>query len=52
MENISLSTQLVQAVVNYLATKPYQETFQLIQAISQAAQVKPQEVKTEEKEHD
>lgn len=48
MENINLSTQLVQAIVNYLATKPYQETFQLIQAIAQAAKVKPEEVKVEE----
>lgn len=49
MPEIKLSVELVQAIANYLATKPYAEVFQLINAIGKAAQVKPEE-KKEEKE--
>ena len=46
MEKITLSTQLVNAVLGYLGARPYQEVFQLIQAIQDAA--KAEEPKTEE----
>jgi hypothetical protein len=35
MEKLSLSVQLVNAVASYLATKPYQEVFQLLQGLQQ-----------------
>jgi hypothetical protein len=37
MENITLSTQLVNAVMGYLGTRPYQEVFQLIGALQDEA---------------
>lgn len=45
MENIQISTQLANAVLAYLGTRPYQEVFQLISALQQEAQsqAKPQE---------
>lgn len=36
-QKIELSLPLVNAVLQYLGTKPYQETFQLIQAIQEQA---------------
>jgi hypothetical protein len=36
-QKIALSLNLVNAVVQFLGTKPYQETFQLIQAIQEQA---------------
>ena len=38
MEKVSLSVNLVNAIGQYLATKPFQEVFQLIQAIQQESQ--------------
>jgi hypothetical protein len=38
MEKISLSLNLVNAVMQYLGTKPFQEVFQLVQAIQQESQ--------------
>lgn len=38
MEKVSLSVQLVNAVMQYLGTKPFQEVFQLIQAVQQETQ--------------
>lgn len=38
MNDIKLSTQLVNAILQYLGTKPYQEVFQLIEAIQKEAQ--------------
>ena len=37
MEKITLSTQLVNAVMGYLGTRPYQEVFQLIDALQKEA---------------
>ena len=37
MENITLSTQLVNAVMGYLGTRPYQEVFQLIDGLQKEA---------------
>jgi len=44
-----LSAELLQAIVNYLATKPYQEVFMLIQNIIGEVNIKP-ENKPEEEE--
>lgn len=37
-EKISLSTNLINAVLQYLGTKPFAEVSQLIQAVQQEAQ--------------
>jgi hypothetical protein len=36
-QKIALSLNLVNAVIQFLGTKPYQETYQLIQAIQEQA---------------
>jgi hypothetical protein len=48
-EQITLSTPLVNGILQYLGTRPYGEVFQLIQAIQEQAapQVKPQETEAE-----
>ena len=38
MEKLTLSTQLVNQILGYLGTRPYQETFQLIDALQKEAQ--------------
>ena len=38
MEKITLSTQLVNQIMAYLGTKPFQEVFQLIEAVQKEAQ--------------
>jgi len=43
--DIKLSVNTVNQILGYLGTRPYQEVFQLIQAIQEAA--KPQEPKDE-----
>jgi hypothetical protein len=49
MENITLSTQLVNSILQYLGNRPYVETAQLITSIQKEAefQVKPEEAKNE-----
>ena len=44
MEKITLSTQLINAVMGYLGTRPYQEVFQLIDSLQTEAknQIQPQ----------
>jgi len=37
MEKITLSTQLVNAVLQYLGSRPFAEVFQLIEAIQKEA---------------
>jgi hypothetical protein len=37
MEKITLTTQLVNAVMGYLGTRPYQEVFQLIEGLQNEA---------------
>jgi hypothetical protein len=37
MDKITLSTQLVNAVLGYLGTRPYQEVFQLIEGLQNEA---------------
>jgi len=38
MENINLSTQLINKIMAYLGTRPYQEVFQIIAEIQKEAQ--------------
>ena len=37
MEKITLSTQLVNGILQYLGTRPYGEVFQIIEAIQKEA---------------
>ena len=47
MEKISLSTNLVNGILQYLGTQPYTQVFQLIQGIQQEAQSQAQPEKVE-----
>jgi len=38
MDKLTLSTQLVNALLGYLGARPYQEVFQLIEALQKEAQ--------------
>jgi len=37
-EKLTLSTQLVNQILGYLGSRPYQETFQIIEALQKEAQ--------------
>jgi hypothetical protein len=37
-EKLTLSTQLVNQILGYLGSRPYQETFQIIDALQKEAQ--------------
>ena len=41
MNEIKLSTQLVNAILQYLGTRPYTEVFQVIEAIQNEAKNQP-----------
>jgi hypothetical protein len=41
METLQISTQLLNAVIGYLGTRPYQEAYQLIQALQEEAKNQP-----------
>ena len=41
MEKLQLSTQLLNSIMGYLGTRPYQEVFQLIEAIQKEAKEQP-----------
>ena len=45
--NLQLPIETVNQVLGYLGTRPYQEVFQLIQAIQEAAKPKEAEQKEE-----
>jgi hypothetical protein len=49
MDKLTLSTQLVNALLGYLGARPYQEVFQLIEALQKEAknQVQAEEQKAE-----
>ena len=38
MEKLQISAQLLNSVIGYLGTRPYQEVFQLIQELQKEAQ--------------
>jgi len=42
MEKINLSVQLLNSIMGYLGTRPYQEVFQLIEAIQKEAKEQPE----------
>ena len=46
--NVNLSTELVQAILNYLAQRPYGEVFQLINAVQAEAQAAKADAPAEE----
>jgi len=48
MENINLSTQLINKVMAYLGTRPYQEVFQIISEIQKEAETQVNPKPTEE----
>jgi hypothetical protein len=50
MEKITLSTQLVNAVLGYLGARPYQEVFQLIEGLQNEAKNQVQPTVEEPKE--
>jgi len=50
MEKITLSTQLVNAVLGYLGARPYQEVFQLIEGLQNEAKNQVQAAVEEPKE--
>ena len=43
MEKITLSTNLVNAILQYLGTRPYADVFQIIEAVQKEAKEKPTE---------
>jgi hypothetical protein len=45
---MNLSTELVQAILNYLAQRPYGEVFQLINAVQAEAQAAKADASIEE----
>jgi hypothetical protein len=46
--NLQLSIELANQILGYLGTRPYQEVFQLIQAIQEAAKPKEPEARNDE----
>ena len=46
---ISLPVDLINQVLGYLGTRPYQEVYQLVQAIQEAA--KPKDIEIAEREN-
>lgn len=47
MEKITLSTQLVNAIIGYLGSRPYQEVFQLVEAMQKEAKQQQESQPTE-----
>jgi hypothetical protein len=41
MDQVTLSTQLINSVLQYLGSRPYAEVFQVIEAIQKEAQNQP-----------
>jgi hypothetical protein len=42
MEKLQISAQLLNAVIGYLGTRPYQEVFQLVEGLQAEAKSQPQ----------
>jgi hypothetical protein len=47
MDKITLSTQLLNAILGYLGKRPYEETFQLIDAVQKEAKEQLEKPKEE-----
>lgn len=43
MENLFISVNLINAVLQYLGTQPYQNVYQLIEALQKEAKEQPKE---------
>lgn len=41
MKTLQISEQLLNAIINYLGTRPYQEVFQVIEALQNEAKNQP-----------
>ena len=41
MEKLQITTQLLNSIMGYLGTRPYQEVYQLIEAIQKEAKDQP-----------
>jgi hypothetical protein len=41
MEKIQVSTNLLNAILQYLGTRPYQEVFQIVEALQNEAKAQP-----------
>jgi hypothetical protein len=48
MEKLNLSIQLVNQIMGYLGTRPYQEVFQLVDALQKEAQANTNPISTPE----
>ena len=48
MDKISISVQTLNQVMGYLGTRPYQEVFQLVEAIQKEAQANTNPISTSE----
>lgn len=48
METLQISAQLLNAVIGYLGSRPYQETYQLIQALQNEASNQPKPAEAEQ----
>ena len=48
MEKLQISAQLLNAVIGYLGTRPYQEVFQLVEAMQKEAQATTNPISTSE----
>jgi hypothetical protein len=42
MEKLQISAQLLNSIIGYLGTRPYQEVFQLVEALQAEAKNQPQ----------
>ena len=47
MEKITLSVNLVNQVLGYLGSRPYQEVFQIVEALQKEAQNQPKDTPIE-----
>ena len=47
MEKITLSVNLVNQVLGYLGSRPYQEVFQIVEALQKEAQNQPKDTPLE-----
>jgi hypothetical protein len=43
MKKLQISEQLLNAIIGYLGTRPYQEVFQLVEAMQAEAKAQPSE---------